>query len=301
MPHETTKRVGRVRYAASDGAGTAARSETAVAVRSAEGRPRKGARSFREIPPEVRERLDRGEIESANLVEFLAVDRLRLLERVLTDCGRADWLPDVAARTAALPKPSFKTIHETVVETLAARIAAAEDRAVLPFLAAHPSDTVRCWAACVTARRTPPSIGAQLAAIRPFAADRHFNVRECAWSGVREAIIRDLPEALTRLADWAADADANIRRFASEATRPRGVWCTHIDALKRHPEAGLPILEPLRADPSRYVRESVGNWLNDAAKSRPAFVRELCDRWLRESDTPQTRHIVRRALRTIGA
>lgn len=261
---------------------------------------RKGARSFRTIPPEVREGLDCGEIESASLAEFLAVDRLRLFERVLTACGRAAWFHAVAARTAALRKPSFKTIHEAVAAALAERIAAAGDAAVLSFLARHPSDTVRCVAACVTARIAPPAIGAQLAAIRPFAADRHFNVRECAWSGVREAIIRELPEALALLARWAADPDANIRRFASEATRPRGVWCPHIEALKAHPEAALPLLEPLRSDPSPYVRASVGNWLNDAAKSRPAFVRALCDRWLRESDTAETRRIVRRALRTIG-
>ena len=261
---------------------------------------RKGARSFRTIPPEVREGLDRGEIESASLAEFLAVDRLRLFERVLTACGRAAWFPAVAARTAALRKPSFKTIHEAVAAALAERIAAAGDAAVLSFLASHPSDTVRSVAACVTARIAPPAIGAQLAAIRPFAADRHFTVRECAWSGVREAIIRELPEALALLARWAADPDANIRRFASEATRPRGVWCLHIEALKAHPEAALPLLEPLRSDPSPYVRASVGNWLNDASKSRPAFVRALCDRWLRESDTAETRRIVRRALRTIG-
>ncbi len=261
---------------------------------------RKGARSFRTIPPEVREGLDRGEIESASLAEFLAVDCLRLFERVLTACGRAAWFPAIAARTAALRKPSFKTIHEAVAAALAERIAAAGDAAVLSFLARHPSDTVRCVAACVTARIAPPAIGAQLAAIRPFAADRHFNVRECAWSSVREAIIRELPEALALLARWAADPDANIRRFASEATRPRGVWCPHIEALKVHPEAALPLLEPLRSDPSPYVRASVGNWLNDAARSRPAFVRALCDRWLRESDTAETRRIVRRALRTIG-
>ena len=41
---------------------------------------------------------------------------------------------------------------------------------------------------------------------------------------------------------------------------------------------GLPILEPLKSDYSKYVRNSVGNWLNDASKTQSGFVRKLCRR-----------------------
>ncbi len=262
--------------------------------------PRKGARSFGDIPPEVLERLERGEIASASLAEFLAVDRLRLLGAVLTRCGRAELFPPIAERVAAVAKPAFKTIHEALSEGLAEQIVRRGDDALAAQLAAHPSDIVRCWGCRVAVRRSPQHIGALLEAVRPFAADPHFNVRECAWSDVRGALIRETDEGLRLLERWVADPDERIRRFASELTRPRGVWCMHIERLKKHPEAGLPLLEPLRADPSHYVRCSVGNWLNDAAKSRPDFVRALCSRWLRESDIPATRAIVRRALRTIG-
>jgi 3-methyladenine DNA glycosylase AlkC len=49
------------------------------------------------------------------------------------------------------------------------------------------------------------------------------------------------------------------------------------------------------------VRDSVANWLNDAAKDQPAFVRETCARWRRESQTAETAYIAKRALRSIGA
>jgi hypothetical protein len=29
-----------------------------------------------------------------------------------------------------------------------------------------------------------------------------------------------------------------------EATRPRGIWCEHIESLKRNPGVALPILDP---------------------------------------------------------
>jgi len=59
------------------------------------------------------------------------------------------------------------------------------------------------------------------------------------------------------------------------------------------------LLLPVRSDPSRYVQNATANWLNDASKSRPEWVRDVCERWARESPTKETGYIVRRALRTL--
>ena len=74
-----------------------------------------------------------------------------------------------------------------------------------------------------------------------------------------------------------------------------------IDALKAEPWRAVYLLEPLKADTSRYVQNSVANWLNDAAKSHPVFVRDLLTRWQTESPTAATGYIVRRGMRSCAA
>ena len=73
----------------------------------------------------------------------------------------------------------------------------------------------------------------------------------------------------------------------------------HMEALKVTPEIYLPVLEKLRADPSIYVQDSVGNWLNDASKSRPHFVAAVCERWEKESPIKETQYVIKKASRSI--
>ncbi|MDR0364884.1 MAG: DNA alkylation repair protein [Bacteroidales bacterium] len=260
---------------------------------------RKGAKSIKDIPKDILEQLNRGEIETVNLMEWLAIDRKVLLENLLAQHGRKKYLKPVLEQIDRLEKQTAITVSMAVVTGLSEQITIYKDREFLRTISTHKSDLVRCFAACVVGKNAALDIRQTLLGIKPFAADPHFNVRECAWSIVRQKIIENLGESINILSEWAVSEDENIRRFASEATRPRGVSSEHIKELKQNPEWALSIIEPLKSDKSKYVQDSVGNWLNDASKTQPDFVKELCKRWEKESDTKETRYIIKKALRTI--
>lgn len=260
---------------------------------------RVGAARIALIAPDVLDALNQGLIATVNLNEFLAIDLAQLSRNVAASIGldpQAERLTDTLAMV-----PVFRPLqrHGHIARALYDLTAERPDRdAIAHRLATHPSDLARSWAAfwLTCSDQTLPE---KLVAVRRFAADPHFGVRELAWSAVRNDVIAGLDAALQLLQPWVVDDDPHIRRFASELTRPRGVWCGQIDALKVEPWRALPLLEPLRADPSRYVQNSVANWLNDASKSQAAWVEQLCARWRDESPSPSTAYIVKRALRTL--
>jgi 3-methyladenine DNA glycosylase AlkC len=261
---------------------------------------RTGARSISEIPKNIREALNRGEIASANLVEWLAVDQQRLLEHVLSGLNLSMWLPVINARVVALKNPSVNTRGRAIGETFADLVQTNARADVLSKLRQHPADSVRIWMAYCTSALSYDNLNARLEAMRTFATDAHFGVREIAWMAMRPFITVELDLSLQLLAPWVLDRDEAIRRFATEATRPRGVWCAHIDRLKAEPELALHLLDPLVEDPSKYVRDSVANWLNDASKTRPDFVISVCARWRECYTSKEAAYTCRRALRTLN-
>ncbi|MEE6129477.1 DNA alkylation repair protein [Chryseobacterium arthrosphaerae] len=260
---------------------------------------RKGARSIKDIPADILEQLNRGEIETANLTEWLAVDQKLLLANLLKQNNRSEYLQPVLKKVEQLKKQTVNTVNEAIGTGLLDLAVANEDDEFLSELLIHQADLVRCWAAYTIGRNDRLDLKDKFKRIQPFAADPHFGVREICWMTMRPDISKNLTDSITILSEWTTHKNENIRRFASESTRPRGVWCEHIQELKQNPGLGLEILEPLRSDPARYVQDSVGNWLNDAGKSQPEFVVEVCDEWLRESPTKETQYIVKKALRTI--
>lgn len=261
---------------------------------------RKGAKKIKDIPVEILEQLNRGEIETANLAEWLAVDQRLLLKNLLEQQDRMDYLIPVLVAIDQLKKQTVNTINEAIGTGLLEQAVKNNDPDFLMVLSVHVSDLVRCWATYTIGKNRDLKIEETLQQIQRFSADQHFGVREISWLAVRQKLTLDLENSIAILTDWTRNEDENIRRFATEATRPRGVWCEHIEILKHHPELALPILEALKSDPAKYVQDSVGNWLNDAGKTRPDFVESLCEQWEKESKTKETAYIIRKALRTIN-
>lgn len=240
--------------------------------------------------------LNSGQDASNNLTEGLAVDFAVLMAAAVPQAGAATQNRMRQAATLGVSK-RMALAGAIVLDAVGVQ--------GLNLLAQHRSDTVRGWVCYALAqdyalRQPGEPLQSLLEAVRPLADDAHFGVREWVWLAVRPHIAAQTQQAISYLAGWATAPSERVRRFASESTRPRGVWCTHIGILKENPSLGLPVLEPLKADSSRYVQDSVGNWLNDAAKSQPQWVRGLCHDWLAQSPCKATAYICKRAQRSLA-
>lgn len=251
-------------------------------------KPRKTPGSVR-IPADVLDELNAGTRQTASLAEGLAVDFAALMAAAILD------VPEDAHARLTVGSPSITQRMRIAGELVLEHVGLGG----LDALVDHPSDTVRGWAAYMVGLAPGLALAERFTLIRPLADDPHFGVREWAWMPLRPHIAADVTRAVRLLEPWVHEASANLRRFAVEATRPRGVWTEHIAELKENPRLGLPILKPLRADPTKYVQDSVSNWLNDAAKSQPDWVRDLVDGWADGCDDRSTLRICRRAVRSL--
>lgn len=75
---------------------------------------RKGSKSTKDIPKEILELLNNGQIETANLVEWLAVDQRLLLENLLKQTNRTKYLKPILADIENLNKQTVNTINEAI-------------------------------------------------------------------------------------------------------------------------------------------------------------------------------------------
>jgi 3-methyladenine DNA glycosylase AlkC len=250
---------------------------------------RKGYVRRSDIPRDVLAALNRGEIESRTLAEGLAIDF-----RLLMACV----VPEIPDQHHERVDSSIGILKRTM--NAGELLAELVDAKTLKRLVSHPSDTVRGWAAFAIGRLPRLTATQRLERLRPLADDSHFGVREWAWMAYRPTIALNVPGAIRLLKPWTKEDAPNLRRFASEGTRPRGVWCAHLEVLKEQPELGLPLLDTLKSDPTKYVQDSVANWLNDAGKSRPEWVRDVCRQWLRKNPSVATKRICQRAQRSLS-
>lgn len=257
---------------------------------------RKGARSLKDLNPEVIEYLNKGLIETKNLMEWLATDQLYLLKLVLVEIGKEEWFSMFEVAVNNQKKPTANSNTKIIGETFGQMT---EDPTIYQVLKTHTSDIVRCWS-CWAESLQYDDLTELLDAMKFYTADKHFGVREIVILATKPRMIENLELAIQLLIPRTLSEDENIRRYAAESMRPVGVWVKKIARFQEEPHVALPILEPLKSDPSKYVRDAVANWINDASKSQPDWARQLCTRWEKESSTKETAYIVKRGMRTLN-
>jgi 3-methyladenine DNA glycosylase AlkC len=229
--------------------------------------------------------LESGISESKNFMEQIAINQTRLLRSVL---------PAALAYEDRLAAPRLSDRMRSGGDAVLSTHGVDEIASASTWL----SDTARSWAAMAVGQIPSMDIAERLELASTFASDQHFAVREWAWIAVRPHVANQLETSINELNSWCKSESPYIRRFASEITRPRGVWCKHIGALKESPQLAETLLDQLSSDSARYVQLSVGNWLNDASKSSPEWVMATCGRWL-EMPSAETSFICNRGKRSL--
>lgn len=228
--------------------------------------------------------LEKGLCSTTNLLEALSVDLQKLFKH---------FLPE-------LPPPFFSS-KDGIVKKMQVIAQTIHNKHGLDFLDQymnHSSDIIRGWG-CFLVGYSSLNLKESLIKMKPLIIDKHFFVREWAWLALRPKISHNLIDSFQLLRPFIYHSSEFMRRFAIEISRPRGVWSKHINELKEKPWLGLTLLEPLKKDPSRYVQNSVGNWLNDAGKTRSEWVLDITNSWAKISFNPYTQYIIKRARRNL--
>ncbi len=114
---------------------------------------------------------------------------------------------------------------------------------------------------------------------------------------IRHFILRYEDRMIPQMLKWSTHKSRQVRRLATEGSRPRLPWALALSKLKKDPSAILPILENLKQDSCEVVRRSVANNLNDISKDNPAIALQLAKKWNKLS--PETDAIIKHGLRTL--
>lgn len=105
---------------------------------------------------------------------------------------------------------------------------------------------------------------------------REVTTRFSAEFAIRPFLDAFPDQVLTTLLAWTNDQHYHVRRLCSEGTRPRLPWARNLTLPY---DVGIPILDRLFADTTRYVTRSVANHLNDVSKKNPELALDTLERW----------------------
>ncbi len=105
-------------------------------------------------------------------------------------------------------------------------------------------------------------------------------------------------KTLKEVFKWSLSDNADIRRLASEGTRPLLPWAVKVNMDYRD---SIKWLDNLYSDSERYVTRSVANHLNDISKIDPTLVVNTLTRWEKEGkqSLPEMKYIINHSLRTL--
>ena len=115
---------------------------------------------------------------------------------------------------------------------------------------------------------------------------------------VRPFVEHHQDATFARLLSLTSDCSPHVRRWCSEAVRPRLPWGRKLRALVEDPGPIWPILEALKDDDELYVRRSVANNLNDIAKDHPQLVVKRCQQW-KKGGNERRSWVIRHGLRSL--
>ena len=103
-----------------------------------------------------------------------------------------------------------------------------------------------------------------------------------------------MEKALPTITEWLQSPEPNARRAVTEGLR---IWTSRA-YFKDHPEEAVRRLAALKADPSEYVRKSVGNALRDISKKFPDFIRKEVETWSLDSkEIKQVYHLASKLIK----
>ncbi|MEP7323694.1 MAG: DNA alkylation repair protein [Saprospiraceae bacterium] len=126
---------------------------------------------------------------------------------------------------------------------------------------------------------------------------KHYTSFGSSEFAIRMFLRNDLDQTISTMYEWAKDSNPQVRRLASEGSRPRLPWSFKLDEIIKNPKLTTPILNTLKADPELYVRKSVANHLNDISKENPDYMLSLIQGW--DHDHAFTSWIIKHGSRTL--
>ena len=117
---------------------------------------------------------------------------------------------------------------------------------------------------------------------------------------IRSFLIQQESKTLAQLQAWTEESNEHVRRLVSEGSRPLLPWGEKLPGFVKDPSKTCQLLEQLRMDPSRYVRKSVANHINDHTKHHADWVIHRLSRWRKDhSQSEEIDWIIRHGTRTL--